>query len=302
MNNSPILAGVDGSAASVTALRWAAAEAVRLDLSVDALFGAPKKRGEPLDPQVLLTASVDTAVPAASPERHRVSPQVVVGEPADVLIERSSGAFLLVLGRSHGRDPLHTSTMSRCLRHARCPVAVVPSSVPEPGGQSIGVPTPEAYGALADRPVGEVMTPHVLGVDATSGVDVALQMMVGAGVHHLPVMEESRCVGLLYETDVVWRMAGWSSLDRPPSASELARKPVPLLTADQTVREAAQELIRKAGNAVLVTDRDQVVGVLTADDLVTLLQVRVPDEVPESPRPPAASTSSAHEGTMHDGQ
>ncbi|MGW5361921.1 CBS domain-containing protein [Actinopolymorpha pittospori] len=146
------------------------------------------------------------------------------------------------------------------------------------------------------------MAPCVLGVDATSGVDVALQMMVGAGVRHLPVMEENRCVGLLYEADVVWRMAGWSSLDRPPSASDLARKGVPLLTAGQTIREAAQELIRKAGDAVLVTDRDQVVGILTADHLVTLLRTDVPDEVPESPRPPTAATPSYHEGTVHDGQ
>jgi len=275
MSRERIVVGVDGSAASVAALRWAVASSRWLGLPVEALFVTPgdqqRKAGE-LDPEVVLTGVVDVALtPAQRRAGLSVSRQVVAGSPAEVLVERSQQASLLVLGRSQGRDPLHVSTTSRCLRHAACPVGVVPATLPEPGVSGDGERTATAYGTVGDRRVGEVMRPQVLGIDATAGADVGLQMMVGAGVHHLPVMEHGRCIGLLYEADVVWHLARWALLDTIPTAGDLASRPPPHVSVDQTVREAAAEIASSTGDVVLVTDQDRVVGSLTADDLVSLV-------------------------------
>lgn len=284
------MVGVDGSAASAAALRWGVAEAERLRLPVEAVFAVPEERQDEaaIDPAALLSALVHTAVPAGRHRRQPLSHRVLRGEPASVLTEQSDRACFLVIGRRRGRDPLRTSTTARCLRGAACPVAVVPANVPGPGIPTVAEPSAQAYGEVGDRPVGDVMTPNVPGVDAASGVDVALRLMVGAGVHHLPVMEQDRCVGLLSETDAVWRLASWPVRDGPPAVRDLARESPPLVPADHTVRQAATTLLQCGGDALLVTDDDRIVGLLTSDEVATLLADEPsgagPREAPGAPR------------------
>jgi CBS domain-containing protein len=129
----------------------------------------------------------------------------------------------------------------------------------------------------------------VPGVDAGSGVDVALRLMVGAGVHHLPVMEHDHCVGLLSETDAVWHLASWSVHDRPPTARDLAREPPPVLPSDHTVSEAATALLMSGGDTVLVADEGRIVGLLTSDEVATLLT----DEPTETGAPKAPRAGDA---------
>jgi CBS-domain-containing membrane protein len=124
---------------------------------------------------------------------------------------------------------------------------------------------------LGRRPVRDVMTSRVLAVVASTEVDAALQLMVGAGVHHLPVMDHGRCVGLLHEADIVWRLAAWSLRGRPPTARDVARKPAPAVSVDRTVSEAAAEMFHRCGDAVVVTDADQIIGILTTNDLLAIL-------------------------------
>lgn len=124
---------------------------------------------------------------------------------------------------------------------------------------------------LGRRPVRDLMTSRVLAVVASTEIDAALQLMVGAGVHHLPVMDQGRCIGLLHETDIVWRLAAWSVRGRPPSAGDVARKPAPAVSVDRNVSEAAAEMFHRCGDAVVVTDGEQIVGILTTDDVLAEL-------------------------------
>lgn len=302
MDQSPIVVGVDGSAASAAALRWGVAEAERLGLPVEAVFAVPEEQRDEaaIDPDALLTALVHTAVPATWRRRQPLSYRVSRGDPASVLTEQSRRASFLVLGRRRGRDPLRTSTTSRCLRNADCPVAVVPANIPEPGIPTTGEPTEPAYGGVGDRPVGDVMTSNVPGVDAASGVDVALRLMVGAGLHHLPVMEHDHCVGLLSETDAVWHLASWSVHDGPPTARDLAREPPPVVPSDHTVREAATALLLCGGDAVLVADEGRIVGLLTSDEVATLLADEPTDTGAQEARRAPATPSPAPEGDDRD--
>jgi CBS domain-containing protein len=283
-----ILVGVDGGAASVRALRWAAEEADRLDLQVEVVLatsppigGVPRQGGRfDQDPFARLAAAVRSALPPSHRFRRRLVEHVVTGNAVRVLTERSQDAGLLVLGRPTGSDPLRSSTTAKCLRLAACPVAVIPAAVPEEDDMTESA-IPESRedqtdagvreDVLGRRPVQDVMTSRVLAVVASTEVDSALQLMVGAGVHHLPVMEHGRCVGLLHETDIVWRLAAWSLRGRPPTAGDVARKPAPAVSADRTVSEAAAEMFHRCGDAVVVSDGDQIVGILTTDDLLAVL-------------------------------
>ena len=139
-----IVVGVDGSAASETAVRWAVREArlrhaaVRLVCAfhTDSRLRAPyaswagAREDEPrAAAQVSLDRAADLARAALPPGR--LVAELVDEPPARALLDRAAGAEMLVLGTSRppvqpGQPPLAMGPVVRvCLRRAPCPVVVV---------------------------------------------------------------------------------------------------------------------------------------------------------------------------------
>ncbi|KAA5825488.1 universal stress protein [Saccharopolyspora hirsuta] len=154
-SRQPLVVGVDGSAASARALRWALVEGRRRGVPVFALEvweshavtagPGPLLMYPNLAPHHVreqhwqnLTRLVHECMGAASsPEVHA---ELVEGDAAAVLADRSAHAAMLVLGdRGRGRvaDAVLGSTALRCIHRARCPVLVVPAGV-EPEAESGG--------------------------------------------------------------------------------------------------------------------------------------------------------------------
>jgi len=142
-----IVVGVDGSAASQTAVHWAVREArlrhaaVRLvcafhtDTRLRAPY-APWGWAREEEPRAAAQASLDSAarlVRAALPSGWLVA-ELVDEPPARALLERAAGAEMLVLGTSRppvqpGQPPLAMGPVARvCLRRAPCPVVMVARS------------------------------------------------------------------------------------------------------------------------------------------------------------------------------
>jgi nucleotide-binding universal stress UspA family protein len=133
-----IVVGVDGSEPSKAALRWAIGQAKLTGGSVDAVmswrypsaFGLAPTAGADVDfegdARDALTAALSEAG-GLEPDVP-VRPLVVEGHAAEVLVQASKGADLLVVG-SRGRGAF-TSTMIgsvsiNCVLHAHCPVLVL---------------------------------------------------------------------------------------------------------------------------------------------------------------------------------
>ena len=154
-----ILVGVDGSEHSKRALRWAIEEARLRDVPVvmvhayeparvrspytysysampgtltEDLREQEREWRQEQEAQVrqhaettaarILESVVDT------PKRGQVETLVVPRDPADVLVELSRNADLLVVGsRGHGgfKGLLLGSVSQKCLHHARCPVVIL---------------------------------------------------------------------------------------------------------------------------------------------------------------------------------
>jgi nucleotide-binding universal stress UspA family protein len=137
-----IVAGVDGSPSSVCALRWAIRQAGLTGAAVDALIAwhypasaggygwAPAGMDEDLNfkenAEKTLADAISSAVGPGSPAR--VLARAIEGNPAQVLLDASDDADLLVVGsRGHGgfTEALLGSVSQHCVHHAHCPVVVI---------------------------------------------------------------------------------------------------------------------------------------------------------------------------------
>jgi nucleotide-binding universal stress UspA family protein len=136
-----IVVGVDGSAESVAALRWASREASLRGAEVLAVLAlesachqvasyavpAPRRSGGSWG------AARDVLRQSVSEVVHlfpgvRVRTEIAEGLAARVLLDQAGDADLLVLGHNlHGPDPYRAAgpVIRVCLRAARCPVVIV---------------------------------------------------------------------------------------------------------------------------------------------------------------------------------
>lgn len=134
-----IVVGVDGSDGSLRALRWAAREAQTRGGTLQAvmvytwfgteaalLAGLGTEVERARADEVLATAVDAVRGPALTGP---VATEVLEGDPARKLAEAARDADLLVVGsRGHGhlRHAVLGSVSEGCVRHATCPVVVLP--------------------------------------------------------------------------------------------------------------------------------------------------------------------------------
>ncbi len=137
-----VAVGIDGSAESIVALRWASRYASATGAKVRAVhawhypaaFGAPEGNAPvPVTEEVEQRMRDDLAQAVAQvypePDDARVETAVRYGHPVEVLIDESKNADLLVVGH-HGHHAftgmLVGSVSIHCVTSAACPVVVVP--------------------------------------------------------------------------------------------------------------------------------------------------------------------------------
>ena len=148
-----IVVGVDGSPTSREALRWAIDLAAATGATVDVIgawshpanfewtvrttnYGLIPVPELPTPDHIQSAVRDSLADMVAGFDTHgaTVTPRVVEGHPADVLVDAAKDADLLVLGRrGHGRvaEALLGSVSQHCIQHSPCPVVVVPVHEPD---------------------------------------------------------------------------------------------------------------------------------------------------------------------------
>lgn len=137
-----IVVGVDGSAGSKAALRWAFDAAARRGAAVRAvsvwqypyLALAPSPLGGAVAPASEMQAAAEEALgtvldEVTAPAGVTVQRVVREGSASHVLIDEAADASLIVIGaRGHGgfTGLLLGSVATQCVNHARIPTVVVP--------------------------------------------------------------------------------------------------------------------------------------------------------------------------------
>ena len=160
----PIVVGVDGSRFSRAALRWAIRQGQRADTLVVALLcwrldpvtgiGRPTVAGLPTHPHQAPEARfqqfLDDTVREIVAETGGPMPitRVTPGSAAENLVDASREAWLLVLGsHGHGRlfDAVVGSVAEHCVRHAACPVVIIPALLAETEADGLMVSAPAGF-------------------------------------------------------------------------------------------------------------------------------------------------------------
>jgi len=191
MAAKPVIAGTDGSSASVRAVQWAAREAVLRGTALQLLAVPSLPPRMAVNPGGLqsVTGTVETALSqalaAAAQEAERAAPGLAVethlraGSPAQELVEAGKDALMLVVGSrgAGGFGALVLGSVSRYVAtHASCPVVVVRErATTGPREVVVGVHDPDQITPALDFAFQEaaLRKARLLAVHAWSGAGLA---------------------------------------------------------------------------------------------------------------------------------
>lgn len=160
-----VVVGVDGSAKSVEALRFALDEGIRRGAAVEVvtawLWDPAQREGKREEGRTVTSREeagreaqrmqdrVVSEVLSELDQAPPVSQTVAHGYGADILREAARRASVLVVGHTPRGFRAHTvlgSVSEACLRHAPVPVLVVPGDVDSPAGEPDEIAGPVAAG------------------------------------------------------------------------------------------------------------------------------------------------------------
>lgn len=118
-------------------------------------------------------------------------------------------------------------------------------------------------------PIRRFVTKRLIAVDHNSTIQESAARMVEFDISSLGVLENERVVGIVTDTDLKQRALASGRSTDDPVYHIMTRE---LITADinSTVQNVLQLMSKNKIKHILVTDRDEVVGVTTMKDLEDL--------------------------------
>jgi acetoin utilization protein AcuB len=114
--------------------------------------------------------------------------------------------------------------------------------------------------------VGQYMSREVLTVTPDTEFHRALDLMRTRNVHHLPVVDGGRVVGMAAERDLLLAAANFGSAEVP--VGEIMSAPAVCIAENALLKDAARLLVqRHIGSLPVVDANDALVGIITETDI-----------------------------------
>ena len=126
--------------------------------------------------------------------------------------------------------------------------------------------------------IADVMTKSVISVDASITITEAGKMMEDAKVGAVIVMENNTPVGIVTDRDFAVKVIAHAYNVSTP-VKQIMSSPLISINSDESVRTAADLMHDRGMRKLPVIDDENVVGIITATDIVNLLAVCVEDDV-----------------------
>jgi CBS domain-containing membrane protein len=135
---------------------------------------------------------------------------------------------------------------------------------------------------LSRETIGAVMTKDVVALKIDDTLRLADDMMNLAQLRHFPVLDQGKVVGIVDQYDLL--RASMATLTRHPQDTPRAAlatiavkdvmKPPTIIAPETSIRDAAEFMLEKAIECVLVLQGETLVGLVTRTDLLRELARR----------------------------
>ena len=114
--------------------------------------------------------------------------------------------------------------------------------------------------------VGQYMTRHVVTIGPETEFHRAFDLMRSRRIHHLPVVEGERVVGMVAERDVLLAAANYGSAEVP--VGEIMRGPPVCISENAQLKAAARMLVaHHIGSLPVLNTGKVLVGIITETDI-----------------------------------
>lgn len=120
----------------------------------------------------------------------------------------------------------------------------------------------------------DVMSSPVISLRPEDTIEKAVKLMEDHEISQLPIIESSRCVGSITENRLVQLMlSGDIKKISEKRVIEYAEEPFPTVSKNEKIELVASLL--EFNPAVLVTEGDKIIGIITKHDVIKLLKAGV---------------------------
>jgi len=133
---------------------------------------------------------------------------------------------------------------------------------------------------VRDYPIDRIMTPDPATVGPQDNVVEAQRRLDSNAIHHLPVVEGGRLVGMVSSSDLLklHLLDDNMSLRMRATVDQIMETNVVVLQRHSTLRDAAEKLCMGGFHALPVVDRrKRLLGIVTSSDLIGELLEHLPD-------------------------
>jgi acetoin utilization protein AcuB len=127
------------------------------------------------------------------------------------------------------------------------------------------------------RSIAHFMTKQPWSVQLDDSLAVARQMLAAREVHHMPVLDNDKVVGMIVARDLI------AAVDRAATAESVMSR-AHEVDADTAFSEVLESMAAQQCDAVVITKAGRIEGIFTAMDAVRLLYERMRPRVRKTNR------------------
>ena len=126
--------------------------------------------------------------------------------------------------------------------------------------------------------ISDVMTKSVISVDASMSINETAKLMEDAKVGAVIVIEDNKPIGIVTDRDFAVKVAAHAYQISTP-IKQIMSSPIFSINSDETVRAASDLMHDRGVRKIPVIDNGNIVGIITATDIVNLLSVSVEEDM-----------------------
>jgi len=123
-------------------------------------------------------------------------------------------------------------------------------------------------------PLREFVTKKLIGIQSSSTVQEAAQKMTDFNISSLVALKNDEVVGFMTESDLKKKVVALGKSSDTP-VSEIMNDKLIKININLTIKEAMQEMVDNDIKHLLVEENDEIIGILTFTDFLTIEQQKL---------------------------